>query len=132
LAGEGLDRLALLRLGRRAARAEAALAARAETLRACLDAAREPGRFAADISALASEPEEILLRILADELKLIAPGKELRLDRLEALARGVGQSLHEGRPFTATLGGSVLRLTKGQILVIAREGARRQHRTSPP
>src|SRR5438270_5725156 len=45
LASEGFDRSALLRLGNRAARAEAALAARAHAIREQLPARREPGRF---------------------------------------------------------------------------------------
>ncbi len=125
LADEGLGRAALLRLGRRAARADAALAARACAVRAGLAARREPGGFRADISALADEPEEILLRFLADELKLTSGGKPLRLERLEALALRFGQALRAGIPCTATLGGAALRLQSNRILVIVREGARR-------
>jgi tRNA(Ile)-lysidine synthase len=125
LADEGLGRAALLRLGRRAARLDAALAARACAVRGGLAARREPGGFRADISALADEPEEILLRFLADELKLISGGKPLRLDRLEALALRLGQALRAGIAFAATLGGAALRLQSNRILVIVREGARR-------
>ncbi|HEX3494015.1 MAG TPA: tRNA lysidine(34) synthetase TilS [Methylocella sp.] len=125
LADEGLGRAALLRLGRRAARADAALAARACAVRAGLAARREPGGFRADISALADEPEEILLRFFADELKLISGCKPLRLERLEALALRFGQALHAGIPCTATLGGAALRLQSNRILVIVKEGARR-------
>jgi tRNA(Ile)-lysidine synthase len=124
LAEEGLGCAALLRLGRRAARADAALAARACALRAGLAARREPGGFRADISALADEPEEILLRILADELKLISGGKPLRFERLEALALRFRQALRAGIACTATLGGAALRLQSNRVLVIAREGAR--------
>jgi len=124
LADEGLGRAALLRLGRRAARADAALAARAYAVRAGLAARREEGGFRADISALADEPEEIVLRFLADELKLISWGKPLRLDRLEALALRFGQALRAGIACTATLGGAVLRLQSNRTLVIVREGAR--------
>ncbi|MGH6794195.1 MAG: tRNA lysidine(34) synthetase TilS [Methylocella sp.] len=124
LAGEGLGRAALLQLGQRAARAEAALAARASAVRADLAARREEGGFRADISALAAEPEEILLRFVADELKLISCGKPLRLDRLEALTLRLGQALRAGIAFTGTLGGAALRLQSNRILVIAREGAR--------
>jgi tRNA(Ile)-lysidine synthase len=125
LADEGLGRAALLRLGRRAARADAALAARARAVRAGLKARREEGGFRADISALADEPEEILLRFLADELKLISGGKPLRLARLEALALRFGEALRAGIACTATLGGAVLRLRSDRILVIVREGALR-------
>src|SRR5207245_10904978 len=70
LAEQGFGRAALLRLGHRAARADAALAVRACAVRAGLGARREEGGFRANISALAEEPEEILLRFLAGELKL--------------------------------------------------------------
>lgn len=124
LADEGLGRAALLRLGRRAARADAALAAHARAVRAGLAARREPGGFRADISALAEEPEEILLRFLAHELKLISGGKALRLDRLEALALRFRQALRAGIAFTATLGGAALRLQSNRTLVIAAENGR--------
>jgi tRNA(Ile)-lysidine synthase len=124
LAGEGLGRAALLRLGRRAARADAALAARASAVRAGLAARREEGGFLADISALAQEPEEILLRFLSDELKLISGGKPLRLERLEALAPRFGQALRVGIAFTATLGGTALRLQGNRTLAIVKERAR--------
>jgi tRNA(Ile)-lysidine synthase len=124
LADEGLGRAALLRLGRRAARADAALAAHARAVRAGLAAQRGPGGFRADISALADEPDEILLRFLADELKLISGGKPLRLERLEALALRFGQALRAGIACTATLGGAALRLQSNRILVIVREGTR--------
>jgi tRNA(Ile)-lysidine synthase len=124
LADEGLGRAALLRLGRRAARADAALAARARAVRDGLKARREEGGFRADISAFADEPEEILLRFLADELKLINGGKPLRLDHLEALALRFGQALRAGIACTATLGGAALRLQSDRTLVIAREKAR--------
>jgi tRNA(Ile)-lysidine synthase len=124
LADEGLGRAALLKLGRRAARADAALATHAGTVRAGLAAQREPGGFRADISALADESEEFLLRILTDELKLITGGKALRLERLEALALRFGQALRAGIAFTATLGGAALRLQGNHTLVIVKEGPR--------
>lgn len=124
LASEGLGRAALLKLGRRAARAEAALAAHTCAVRAGLAAQREPGGFRADISALADEPDEILLRFLTDELNLISGGKQIRLERLEALALQFGQALRAGIALTATLGGAVFRLQSNRTLVIVKEGAR--------
>ncbi|HET6378760.1 MAG TPA: tRNA lysidine(34) synthetase TilS [Methylocella sp.] len=124
LARQGFGRDALLRLGKRMARAETALAARARALRDKLDARREPGSFEADLSPFASEPEEFLLRLLADELNVIS-GKPLRLDRLEALAAKLGQALRAGSSFSATLGGAVFRLKSSRILIIVKEGRRR-------
>ncbi|MGH6835413.1 MAG: tRNA lysidine(34) synthetase TilS [Methylocella sp.] len=132
LADEGLGRAALLKLGRRAARAEAALAVQARAVSAGLPARREPGGFRADISALADVPDEILLRFLHDEIKLISGGKPLRLERLEALALRFGRALRAGTAITATLGGAALRQQSNRILVIAREDARwRDQKTHP-
>ncbi len=131
LADEGFGCDALLRLGRRAARAEAALAVRVCAVRAGLGARREEGGFCADISALAEEPDEILLRFLAGELKLINGGKPLRLERLEALALRFGQALRAGMACTATLGGAALRLQSNRVLIIVREGARRRGQENP-
>ncbi len=129
LADEGLDRAALLRLGRRAARADAALAARTCAVRAGLAVRREEGGFRADVAALADEPEEILLRFLADELRSLRGCKPLRLERLEALALRFGQALRAGTPFTATLGGAALRLQSNRTLAIVGEGARLRGQT---
>ena len=111
LAGHGLNREALLRLGRRAARAEAALAERAQAVGADLPARREPGRFSANIAALADQPEEICLRVLGSEIKALGdPTRPLRLERLETLTLALQQALRAGIPFAATLGGTALRL----------------------
>lgn len=126
-AGHGLDRAALLRLGRRAARAEAALTERAQALRADLPARREPGRFSADISSLADQPEEILLRILGCEIKALSDAaRHLRLARLETLTLALQQALRSGVPFAATLGGAALQLSQTRILTIRRESGRRR------
>ena len=131
-AEKGLDRKALIRLGRRAARADVALTQRTLAVTAALEARRDLGVFRADISSLAGEPEEIILRFLADELKLINGGKPIRLDRLEFVARGVHQALRRRGPLRASLGGAVLRLQSGGSFVIRREGLRRpQTKTYP-
>ena len=131
-AEKGLDRKALIRLGRRAARADAALTQRTLAVTAALEARRELGVFRADISSLAGEPEEIILRFLADELKLINGGKPIRLDRLKSVAHGVHQALRSGGPLRASLGGAVLRLHSGGSFVIRREGLRRRPNENLP
>jgi tRNA(Ile)-lysidine synthase len=131
LAREGLDRGGLLKLGKRAARAEAALAMRARMIRDRLPARREPGAFAADISALASEPDEIVLRVLTIELKWLGSGKVVRLERLEFLAGRLAQALRAGMGYRATLGGTVLRLESNRTLIIVKEKARRRGQTTP-
>ncbi len=130
LAENGLDRGALLRLGARAARADAALQARAAALAAGLqNLATEPG-FEADISPLRSESEEILGRILEIVIRSVA-GKEvlLRLDRLESASLGLQAALVGGERFSATLGGMSLHLDLKTYLSIRPEGPRRRGRT---
>ncbi len=124
LAEAGLGREALLRLGRRAARAEAALIARTDVVASGLALMREPDCVNADISSLAAEPDEIFLRILAG---LISPDdpRRLRLDRLETLALDMQRALRAGRPFAATLGGYAVKLRRNGTLAIAREKPRR-------
>ncbi|SFJ99859.1 tRNA lysidine(34) synthetase TilS [Methylocapsa palsarum] len=133
LAPEGLDRTALLRLGRRAARAEQALAGRTGEVRAALPARREPGLFHADASSLAREPEEIVLRLLALEIRAAAGGaRPLRLDRLEALTDGLLRAIRLETPFAATLGGAALRLSADAVLTIRAEALRRRPPETPP
>jgi tRNA(Ile)-lysidine synthase len=132
LAQDGFSIAALLRLGKRAARAEAALATRAGAVRDQLPARRQQGEFEADVSALANEPDEIVLRILATELRLAGSGKPLRLGRLEVLAGRFMQALRAGLDYTATLGGTRLRLENNHNLVIVKERARRRDRKNPP
>jgi len=137
---EGLGREALLRLGRRAARAEAALAARAATVAETLPAERTPGLYRADISSLAQEPDEIFLRILAREIVPIVspPGDplgdsldeptlgRLRLKRLETLACAMQAALRASTPFSGTLGGAALTLGRDHMLTIRPEKPRRR------
>lgn len=132
LAEEGLSRQALIRLGRRAARAEAALAARAEAVAAGLAARREPGGFSADLTPLADEPEEIFLRVLAAEIVALgSQAQPLRLDRLEALTAAMRSALRKAEPFAATLGGVALKLRRDGALTLRTENPRRHGRAAP-
>ena len=76
-------------------------------------------------------PDEIVLRVLAIELKLLGSGKLLRLERLEFLAERLAQALRAGMGYGATLGGTVLRLNSNRTLIIVKEKARRRGRTTP-
>jgi tRNA(Ile)-lysidine synthase len=126
LAIEGLDRSSLLRLGRRAKRAEDALVERTESVRAALPASREPGCFRGGVSSLEGEPEEIILRVLAIEIRAVAGGVQPpRLDRLETLTAQLRLALTNGEPFAATLGGASLRLGADATLTISAETGRR-------
>ncbi|ACK49750.1 tRNA(Ile)-lysidine synthetase [Methylocella silvestris BL2] len=125
LADEGLDRAALLRLGRRAARAEEALAARARAVAA--DVTLQSGGGAViDMAQLAREPQEILIRVVAAQiLEASAKSGPLRLERLETLAISLRQACLDGRPYAATLGGAALCLDASLRLSIRAEAARR-------
>ena len=118
LAEQGLDRDGLLRLGRRAARAEAALAGACDEFCARWDGADAP--------ALATLADEIALRVLARQL-----ASDVRLERLERLWARLRPAIAASRPFAATLGGRTLRLDARRRLEIAPEPARRRGATPP-
>ncbi|WP_084143495.1 tRNA lysidine(34) synthetase TilS [Methylocapsa acidiphila] len=127
LAEQGLDRRALLRLGRRAARAEAALAHYAAAAGADVPAIRDENRLSLDLNWLADRPEEVFLRVLAEEIRnLVDRSRILRLERLEALTLELRRALMAGEAFSATLGGCRLRLGRDGALVIAVETERRR------
>lgn len=124
LARHGLDCESLARLGHRAARAEAALAMRAEAVRMSLPAIRTPDGFSADLTDLLAEPDEIFLRILTFEIKALNRGRPIRLDRLERLTTDLRNALHEGAAASATLGGTLLKLDCDRRLTIVHERRR--------
>jgi tRNA(Ile)-lysidine synthase len=125
---EGLDRTALLRLARRAARAEAALRHTAEAARLQLQAERHADAVRISGQALTALPAEIFLRVLEAEIVAIAPdGGDIRLDRLENAAAQVAQALRERRAFGSTLGGAKIAATPDGDLEITLAPARRNH-----
>jgi tRNA(Ile)-lysidine synthase len=126
IAQHGLDVENLLRLARRAARADAALMQATLSLRANLPASRSSGHFSADISACADTPDEILLRLLDIEIGALSADKPIRLGRLETLTAAVGSALRGGRSLQATLAGTMVRLDKHGILTIRPEGRRQR------
>jgi tRNA(Ile)-lysidine synthase len=107
-ADQGLDRDALLRLGRRAARAEAALRHCAADIeaRARLESDAATARFAAE--TLRGAPEELLTRVI--ETQTARFGQAPRLDRLERAARRVRQALAAGEAARMTLAGALIDL----------------------
>ncbi|WP_084704828.1 tRNA lysidine(34) synthetase TilS [Beijerinckia mobilis] len=128
----GLDRMGLLRLGRRAARADEAIIARTAQVRTALPAERRSDTVSVDCRALRDEPEEILLRFIeAEILALSEKGQPLRLDRLETLSDGLGAALHAASAFKATLGGICLHLDACGRLDLRREGPRGAKRQRP-
>lgn len=123
---EGLNRRVLLQLGRRAARAEAALAEHALRVCARLDADRGQDRFVAGVRGLATEPDEIVMRVVANEIKRINEGRDIRLDRLESLAARFDIALRSGARLSASLGGALVELDPKGTLRLRRESRRRR------
>jgi tRNA(Ile)-lysidine synthase len=102
---EGLDGPALLRLGRRTARAEAALAEIATSTRAALPAERAPRKVKIAGAALVALTDEIFIRVLEAEILDLSPGRaRLRLDRLERAAAEIAAAMRDKRAFATTLG----------------------------
>jgi tRNA(Ile)-lysidine synthase len=126
LAEEGLDNRTLLRLGRRAARADLVLMARVNFVRASLRATRENTLFSAPIGHLDGEPEEIMLRLVEREIQALGGGKPLRLDRLECLIGDLRAALQNSVAWRGTLGGMALALDRSGVLTIRRENRRRR------
>ncbi len=125
LAEEELDSAALLRLGRRAARAELALSACTKIALGSLHATHTNGVFSAPIGHLRDAPEEILLRLIAAEMEALG-GKALRLDRLESLTAGLRAALQAGASWRSTLGGMILALNERGLFTIRNEKPRRR------
>ena len=106
LEAEGLDRDALLRLGRRAARAEAALRHGAAQLEesARLESDGATARFEAD--ALRGAPDELLARLI--ETQTARFGSAPRLDRLERALERVSPALARREAARMTLAGAMV------------------------
>ena len=132
LAALGLGRDELLRLGRRAARADEALRAYVADLRANLNPLVAEGRFECAAGSLRSVPMEALLRILEAEIARIGGGAP-RLDRLESLAAQAAAALAAGVAFRGALAGALVRVApSGQLVVVKAPPRREMAPESPP
>ena len=121
----GLDRAALVRLARRAARADAALEAEVDRVGASITQRGDGGLDLAGRDL----PLEILLRLLRRRIEAVVPDAgRLRLERLERLAEALAAALHGGRPFRATLGGARIVLGVDAGLAVTPAPARREPR----
>ena len=128
----GLDRDSLLRLGRRAARADDALEHAAAALRKSLRASRDDGSVSIDMAGMANQPDEIAIRILGGEVLHVASGsKRLRLERIESLWSGMKAALQAEKAYASTLGGATLRMAADGILIIRPEPERKRGRRFP-
>ncbi len=104
LAREGLTPERLARLARRMARYEDVVAGGAQAAREMMRHPDRPARL--NGAALAAEPEELALRVLAAEIRDIVGGRDkgshpARLHRLEALWADLRPALMAGRPCQA-------------------------------
>ncbi len=131
LAEQGLGTEALLRLGARARRADAALdhCAQAAGSRALLERNAASVRF--DAAALRELPLEILQRLLAAEIAHIAPKSPLRLDRLERCSERLAQALATGAKLRLTLANLLLAANASQV-TIEPAPPRREAPSKPP
>lgn len=121
----GLGRERLLRLGRRAARADAALEQAADQALARLDVRRADAASSFDMRRLAAEPEEIVVRSLARLVMQVAPAGPVRLERLERAAGKLMVAALAGCALTTTLAGVALRLDRHGVCQITPELRRR-------
>ncbi len=131
LAALGLDTDALLRLGARASRADAALEACATTLRAraLLEAGPQATRF--DSAALRGAPAELLQRLLAAEIERLAPGAQLRFDRLERAALRLSDTLSCAGKLRITLANLLLDAAP-EVVTLQPAPPRRKTTREPP
>lgn len=125
LAREGLTAERLATLALRMARAEDALSRRVAELLPSLLAPGPSVRL--DGAALARQPEEIVLRVLAAALREAGAGEgAARLERLEACTEALLDALGAGRALRRTLAGFTLSLGRDGLLTIAPERARKR------
>ncbi len=122
LAAQGLGQDALLRLGARAARADAALIhCAAETLQRAVRR-DDASCVELDAATLCEAPPEILQRALASAILRLAPSAALRLERLERASARIGAALNARSPAKTTL---------ADVSIEARDGCVRL-RPAPP
>lgn len=115
LAAQGLDTPALLRLGKRAAQAEEALAfaAAAESLR--VNVGRDAQSSRLDASRLRALPIELIQRVLAVEIARLCSPTALRLERLERAARTVKAALEQHKQTRLTLAGLSIAIVDNEV-----------------
>lgn len=121
---EGLDPAAWARLGRRAARSEAALNSAATVAAARLLVASPDGSAVIDFAALATEPEEIALRVLLRGIGIVRSDASPRLERAESLLARLLNARTNGAALRSTLAGTCLSLSRHGLLHIAPEPPR--------
>jgi tRNA(Ile)-lysidine synthase len=132
LAAEGLDASCLARVAERAQRADEALAAQSREAMARVMLGQEVGVTRLDGRALACEPFEIAVRVLAVVLGgTRRPGESaIRLQRLEECTRVLCEASRAGQAARRTIGGKLVAIARSGVVTIAPEGPRRRGRPS--
>ena len=131
LAEEGFGAPALARLAERLGRADEALQVAAEAaFDGCTLPPGQDGEIRLDARRLVGAPREIVIRVLAGAVTR-AGGRVGRLDRLERLAGQLCARTAVRQTLTATLGGTVLRLSREGAVACAAEQPRRRGTGSP-
>ena len=127
LAAQGFADDALLRLGRRAARADAALERCADGAAERALLARETHCARFDAQALRELPLEILLRLFAREISRLAPQSPPRLERLERVAQRLSEALARSEKVRITIADLLLE-ARGAYVTLKPAPPRRQKR----
>lgn len=130
LAAQGLSARRLTELARRAARADAALCAMAQTAAGRV-IMRDCSGVSMDFRALRGEPEEIGLRVLIAQVEPFSAAP-LRLHRAEGAFERLGQACRRGESLKLSLGGAVLSLDSSGRLTLAPAPARARGRSQTP
>lgn len=130
LAEQGLTAERLGRLAERMVRLDEAAVYRARKVLAEVMLPNEAAesRLRLNFSALAFEPEEIVLRVVALALDAVMPGSEGygRLERLEACGAVLIEAARAGSTARRTLSGGVLSLGRDGVLTLQAEPPRRR------
>lgn len=121
----GIHTAGLARLGRRASRAERALAEYGARERMALEKTLRANGVAIPIRDLARLPEEILLRVIDAEIAALQAGKPPRLNRLESLVQDMRAAMQRGEIWHRTLGGVKFSIGTDELLALSRERQRR-------
>lgn len=129
LAAQGLDSARLSRLARRLRGADEALEATAAAAFRRLGRTLPDGTVAIEGRALAAEPDEIALRVLALALRH-GNASPIRLERLEACFAAVSAAMSARAALRRTLAGRQITVAKDGEIWIAPEPPR--HRGRPP
>jgi tRNA(Ile)-lysidine synthase len=122
----GMRSEGLLRLSRRAARAEAALRSSAESLARTAVAEQTETGASLRCQALRDAPEELALRVILVEATRLS-GRAPRLEQAEKLTEDLLNALRTNAPFRASLAGILFSL-RGEALELRPEPPRRPRR----